>query len=73
MMNLKELLNELFDNYPEAAQDYSLDIWDRYYLEFERKRLTDEEFENLKQVYFSKQKNKNNERYKYVNLNENTK
>ncbi|WP_400249394.1 hypothetical protein [Spiroplasma sp. ald] len=57
MMNLKELLNELFDNYPEAAQDYSLDIWDRYYLEFERKRLTDEEFENLKQVYFSKPKN----------------
>lgn len=42
MMNLKELLNELFDNYPKAAQDYSLDIWDRYYLEFERKQLTDD-------------------------------
>ncbi|WP_255416630.1 hypothetical protein [Spiroplasma endosymbiont of Megaselia nigra] len=28
-----------------------------YYLEFERKRLTDEELENLKQVYFSKSKN----------------
>lgn len=42
MMNLKELLNELFDNYPEVAKDYSLDIWDRYYLEFERKQLTDD-------------------------------
>ncbi|WP_424527122.1 transposase [Spiroplasma endosymbiont of Glossina fuscipes fuscipes] len=44
-MNLKDLLNEMFDNYPDCYRDYGLAIMDRYEIEVEKKKLTPEENE----------------------------
>lgn len=55
-MDLKALLNEMFDNYPECAKDYEMDIMERYEIEFEKK-LTPEEIDNLTHLYFDKPKN----------------
>ncbi|WP_253301770.1 hypothetical protein [Spiroplasma endosymbiont of Phyllotreta cruciferae] len=57
MMDLKDLLKEMFDNYPECAKDYEIDIMDRYEIEVENKKLTPEEIENLTNLYFDKPKN----------------
>ncbi|WP_257785667.1 MULTISPECIES: hypothetical protein [Spiroplasma] len=38
-MNLKDLLNEMFDNYPDCYKDYGLAIMDRYEIEIENKKL----------------------------------
>ncbi|WP_253301006.1 hypothetical protein [Spiroplasma endosymbiont of Phyllotreta cruciferae] len=46
MMNLKDLLNEMFDNYPDCYKDYGLAIMDRYEIEVENKKLTPEEIDN---------------------------
>ncbi|WP_424526653.1 hypothetical protein [Spiroplasma endosymbiont of Glossina fuscipes fuscipes] len=72
-MNLKDLLNEMFDNYPDCYRDYGLAIMDRYEIEVEKKKLTPEEIDNLTHLYFDKPKNNYyivNERKKE---NENTK
>ncbi len=50
-MDLLALLKELFDNYPEAAQDYEMDIMDRYEIEVLNKKLTPEQFANLQKVH----------------------
>ncbi|WP_253301219.1 hypothetical protein [Spiroplasma endosymbiont of Phyllotreta cruciferae] len=46
MMNLKDLLNEMFDNYPDCYKDYGLAIMDRYEIEVAKKKLTPEEIDN---------------------------
>lgn len=56
-MDLLALLKELFDNYPEAAQNYEMDVMERYELEVLRKRLTDEELANLQRVYSNRKSN----------------
>ncbi|WP_253301290.1 hypothetical protein [Spiroplasma endosymbiont of Phyllotreta cruciferae] len=46
MMNLKDLLNEMFDNYPDCYKDYGLAIMDRYEIKVAKKKLTPEEIDN---------------------------
>ncbi len=46
MMNLKDLLNEMFDNYPDCYKDYGLTIMDCYEIEVAKKKLTPEEIDN---------------------------
>ncbi|WP_253301112.1 hypothetical protein [Spiroplasma endosymbiont of Phyllotreta cruciferae] len=46
MMNLKDLLNEMFDNYPDCYKDYGLAIMDRYEIEVAKKKSTPEEIDN---------------------------
>ncbi|WP_425380032.1 hypothetical protein [Spiroplasma endosymbiont of Stenodema calcarata] len=56
-MELKDILNEMFDNFPEVAQNYGEAIMDRYEIEVENKKLTPEQINNLTYIYFTKPKN----------------
>ncbi|WP_425379994.1 hypothetical protein [Spiroplasma endosymbiont of Stenodema calcarata] len=56
-MELKDILNEMFDNHPEVAQNYGPAIMERYEIEVENKKLTPEQINNLTYIYFTKPKN----------------